>query len=72
MEWLALYLHDNWRNAFSLQKISKNSSVKETGPSYEEKFVSSDNPSQTICHNLKKYIKTGQDFKNVISNFACF
>ena len=30
------------------------------------------NPGQNIWHKLKKYIKIGQDFKNVISNFACF
>ena len=30
------------------------------------------NPSQNIWHKLKKYNKIGQDFKNVISNFACF
>ena len=30
------------------------------------------NPSQNIWHKLKKYSKTGQDVKNVISNFVCF
>ena len=35
-------------------------------------IVSSDNPSQNIWHKVKKYSKTGQDFENVISNFACF
>ena len=32
----------------------------------------SHNPSQNIWHKLKKYSKIGQNFKNVISNFACF
>ena len=30
------------------------------------------NPGQIIWHKVKKYSKTGQDFKNVISNFVCF
>ena len=30
------------------------------------------NPSQNIWHIVKKYNKIGQDFKSVISNFACF
>ena len=30
------------------------------------------NPSQNMWHKLKKYSKIGQDFKNVISHFACF
>ena len=31
------------------------------------------NPSQNIWHKLKKYKnKIGEDFKNIISNFACF
>ena len=30
------------------------------------------NPSQTICQKLKKYSINGPDFKNIISNFACF
>ena len=47
-----------------LQKTFKNSSKKETGPSYGQKFVSSDNPSQNIWDKLKKYSKIGQDFKN--------
>ena len=46
--------------------------MKKTGPSYGQKFVSSDNTCQNMWHKLKKYNKVGQDFKNVISNFACF
>ena len=46
--------------------------VKETGSSYGQKILSSDNPSQNIWHKLKKCIKIGQDFKNVISHFAWF
>ena len=30
------------------------------------------NPGQNTWHKVKKYNKIGQDFKNVISNFACF
>ena len=29
-------------------------------------------PSQNIWHKVKKYSKIGQDFKNLISDFACF
>ena len=50
----------------------KNSSLKETGPGYNERFLSSDNPRKNICHKIEKYKKTGQGFKNVISHFACF
>ena len=53
-------------------EISEISSGKETGPSYSQKFVSSNNPSQNIRHKLKQISKTEQDFKNVISNFTCF
>ena len=30
------------------------------------------NPGQNIWHKVKKSSKTGQDFKNLLSNFACF
>ena len=30
------------------------------------------NPGQNIWHKVTKYSKIGQDFKNVISDFACF
>ena len=30
------------------------------------------NPGRNIWHKVKKYSKIGQDFKNVISNFAGF
>ena len=70
--WLALYLHHDWRNALKLRKISKNSCVKETGPSYCQKFVFSGNSSQNIWHKLKKYSKIEEHFKIVISNFRCF
>ena len=52
--------------------MSKNSSLKETLPSCGQKFVCSDNPGQNIWHKVKKYSKTGQDYKNLISDFACF
>ena len=35
-------------------------------------FILIYNPGQNICHKLKRYNKIGQDFKNIISNFACF
>ena len=30
------------------------------------------NPGQNIWQKVKGYEKGGQDFKNIISNFACF
>ena len=30
------------------------------------------NPGQNIWQKVKRYNKTGQGFKNIISNFACF
>ena len=30
------------------------------------------NPGQNVCHKVKKSSKIGQDFKNLLSNFACF
>ena len=30
------------------------------------------NPGQNIWHKVKRYNKIGQDFKNRLSNFACF
>ena len=53
-------------------KISKSSSLKETGPSYCQMFVCSDNSRQNIWHRVEKCSKTGQDYKNLISHFACF
>ena len=52
--------------------MSKNSSLKETGSNYSQKYVCSDNPGQNTWHKLKKSSKIGQDFKNLLSNFACF
>ena len=52
--------------------MSKNLSLKETGPSYGQTFVCSDNPGQNSWHKVKKSSKIGQDFKNLLSNFACF
>ena len=51
--------------------MSKNSSLKETGPSYSQNF---DNPAQNILHKIKKYSKIGQDLKSVISKSVekCF
>ena len=70
---LTCFILKSWLdNVLKLQKISKNSSLKETGPSCGLRFVSPDNPSQNIWHKLKKYSKIRQGFKNVISNFAGF
>ena len=69
---LALYVYHDWRNALRLQKMSKNSSLKETGSNYGQKFVCSDNPSQNVWRKVKKFSKIGKDFKNLLSNFACF
>ena len=50
----------------------KNSNLKWTGLSYDQKFVCSDNPRQNIWHKVEKCSKVGQDFKSLLSNFACF
>ena len=52
--------------------MSKNLSLKETGPNYGQKLVCSDNPGQNIWHKVKKSSKIEQDFKDLLSNFACF
>ena len=52
--------------------MAKNSCLKETGPSNGQKFVSLDNPGQNIWQKLKKSSKIGQDFENLLCNFACF
>ena len=44
---LYIFFYD-CRNTLKLQKMSKNSSLKETGPSYGQRFVCSDNPRQNI------------------------
>ena len=51
--------------------MSKSSCLEETGQSYGQKSVFSDNPGQNIWQKLKKFSKIGQDFKNLISNFGC-
>ena len=57
---------------FELEKLPRNSTLKETGLSYGKHFVSSDNPGQNIWHKVKRYNKIGQNFQNIISNFPCF
>ena len=52
--------------------MSQNSSLKEAGLNYGQKLVRSDNAGQNIWHKVKKSSKIGQDFKNLLSNFACF
>ena len=39
---------------------------------YDEKVVCSGNPGQNIWNKLKKSIKIGQDYTNLISTFALF
>ena len=66
------FYHD-WRNAFKLQKMSKNSSKKGTGPTYGQKLVCSgkDNSGRDTWCRVKKCSKVERNFKNK-SNFACF
>ena len=52
--------------------MSENASLKETGPSYGQKFVCYNSLGQNIWHKVKKSSKIGQNFKNLLSNFACF
>ena len=52
--------------------MSKNSSVKETGPSYDQTFPCSDNPLQNILQKAKMYNQIGPELKNAIFNFAWF
>ena len=46
--------------------------LKETGKSYGQTFVCSDNPGQNIWHEVGKHSKIGQNYKNFITTFACF
>ena len=46
--------------------------MKETGLNYSQKFVCSENPGQNIWKKVKKSNNIRQDFKNLLSNFACF
>ena len=46
--------------------------MKETGPSFDWKFVSSDNSVRNIWKKLEKFSKTGQEKKSLISTFARF
>ena len=52
--------------------MSKNSSLKDTGLHYGQRFFCSDNPGQNIWHKVKKSSRIGQDLQNLLSNFACF
>ena len=54
------------------ENVKKNHILKEIGPSYNQNFVPSDNPGQNISHKVKKSTKIGRQFKNLLSNFACF
>ena len=46
--------------------------MKKAGLSYEQKFLSSDNPAQNIWNKIEKSSKTGEEKKSLISAFACF
>ena len=41
--------------------MSKNRSLKDTVPSYDQKFVCLEVPRQNICYKVKKSRKIGQD-----------
>ena len=45
--------------------------MNETGTSWVQKSVSSDNLGQDIFNEIEKSSKTGQDKKSLISPFAC-
>ena len=55
---------------FSLVELDASATGKQMLPMIEIILIY--NPSQNIWHKLKKYRKTGQNFKNLISNFAWF
>ena len=38
----------------------------------KKKFFKIYNPAQNMWHKVKKSSKIGQDFKNLLLNFACF
>ena len=44
--------------------------MKETGPRYGKIFICSDNSGQNIWNKVRTHNKIGQEFKNMISNFA--
>ena len=52
--------------------MSKNESLKKTGPSEDQNFLCSDNPEQNIWNKIEKSSKIGQKKKSLISTFACF
>ena len=68
---LNILLKDS-RNAFKIATMLKNECLKKTGPSYDQKFVFSDNPGQNIWNKIEKSSKPGQDNKSLISTFAWF
>ena len=57
----------DWRNDLNLWKISKNESLKETGPSYDQNFVYSNNLGQNTWNRIEKFDKVGQEKKSLIS-----
>ena len=49
-----------------------NSSEVVSVKSYVEKVTTNYNPGQNICYKVEKSSKVGEDFKSLLSNFACF
>ena len=52
--------------------MSKNWSLKKTGPSYDKKLAFPDNPGQDIKNKIEKSSKIKLDKKRLISTFAYF
>ena len=52
-----------------MENVKKNCSLDETGLSYDQKFVWSDNPRQNVWNKVKKSskIKIGLDWKTLVS-----
>ena len=56
----------------SYRNFPKIQMLRRLGQAYGKKCVCSNNPGQNIWHKVKSYNKIGQDFKNIIYNFAVF
>ena len=54
-----------------IQNVKK-LSLKETGPSQDQKLVFSRKPRQNIWNKIEKSSKAGQLKKSLLSTFACF
>ena len=70
---LTCFIFTSWsEKCFEVTENSQRFECEGDWVKLQAEIVSSDNPSQNIWHKVKKYSKTGHDFENVISNFACF